>query len=340
MSTRPCGAGDSGRSRERKMDWPQDKATRSSREVTCNRVIQNVKDTCTSTVIPVWLSVTSEPDREVLVYALLDTQSDMTFILEETATTLHTKKEPVQLKLSTMASRNTVVSFQKLQVRGFYSDKIIPLPETYSREFIPANRENIPTPETAKAWPHLEHIADEIAPQQSCDVGLLIGYNCPQALVPRQVVPGKENQPFAQRIDLGWRVVGYGNPCLDYGHEIGVSHLVIVRQVMPDLHSSSNLTSEVHYVCRTQAKEIVSPADIIKLLESDFFEMSLEDSHNSQEDLRFLSTMERGIRLKDNGHYEMLLPFKNERPNLPDNMVCAIHHLRCLEWKLKRNKQY
>jgi len=182
MSTRPCGAGDSGRSRERKMDWPQDKATRSSREVTCNRVIQNVKDTCTSTIIPVWLSVTSVPDREVLVYALLDTQSDMTFILEETATTLYTKKEPVQLKLSTMASRNTVVSFQKLQVRGFYSDKIIPLPETYSREFIPANRENIPTPETAKAWPHLEHIADEIAPQQSCDVGLLIGYNCPQAL--------------------------------------------------------------------------------------------------------------------------------------------------------------
>ena len=50
--------------------------------------------------------------------------------------------------------------------------------------------------------------------------------------------------------------------------------------------------------------------------------------------------MERGIKLKDNGHYEMPLPFKNDRPNLPDNMVCAIHRLRCLERKLKRNKQY
>ncbi|XP_066553505.1 uncharacterized protein LOC136721589 [Amia ocellicauda] len=343
MSTRLSGAGNSGKSRERKIERPQDRAARSSRESTSNRVLQNVKDTHTSTVIPVWLSVTSEPDREVLVYALLDTQSDTTFILEETAKTLHTKKEPVQLKLSTMASRNTVVSCRKLtglQVRGFYSDKIIPLPVTYSREFIPANRDHIPTPETAKAWPHLEHVADEIAPQQSCDVGLLIGYNCPQALVPRQVVPGKENQPFAQRTDLGWSVVGYGNPCLDYGDEIGISHQVIVRQVMPGLQSSSNLTSEVHYVCRTQVKEVVSPADVIKVLESDFVERSLEDSHISQEDLRFLSKMERGIRLKDNGHYEMPLPFKNERPNLPDNMVCAIHRLRCLERKLKRNKQY
>ena len=135
-----------------------------------------------------------------------------------------------------MASRNTVVSCTKLtglQVRGMYSDKIIPLPVTYTREFIPANRDHIPTPETAKAWPHLEHIADEIAPHQSCDVGLLIGYNCPQALVPRQVVSGEENQPFALKTDLGWSAVGYGNLCLDYGDVIGLSHQVIVKQVLP-----------------------------------------------------------------------------------------------------------
>ncbi|KAJ8375829.1 hypothetical protein SKAU_G00064090 [Synaphobranchus kaupii] len=182
--------------------------------------------------------------------------------------------------------------------------------------------------------------ADEIAPQQSCDVGLLIGYNCPQALVPRQVVCGEENQPFAQRTDLGWSVVGYGNLCLDYGYAIGVSHQVIVKQVMPGLQSSSNLTNEVHYVCRTQIKEVVLPADVIKVLESDFVERASEDSHMSQEDLRFLSKMEKGIRLKDDGHYEMPLPFKKERPNLPDNQVCAIQRLRCLERKLRRNEQY
>lgn len=152
-----------------------------------------------------WVSAESEPEHEVLVYALLDTQSDTTFIMEETARALHTTSEPVQLKLTTMSSRNTVVPCHKLsglQVRGFYSNKIISLPVTYARDFIPATRDHIPTPVTAKAWSHLKHIADEIAPLQSCDVGLLICYNCPQALIPRQVVSGKENQPFAQRTDL------------------------------------------------------------------------------------------------------------------------------------------
>lgn len=308
-----------------------------------HRVTQNIKGTHTSTIIPVWVSTTRDPDREVLVYALLDTQSDTTFILEETAKTLHTKNEPVQLQLSTMASRNTMVSCRKmtgLQVRGFYSDKIIPLPATYSREFIPANRDHIPTPETAKSWSHLEHIADEIAPQQSCDVGLLIGYNCPQALIPRKVVSGEENQPFAQKTDLGWSVVGFGNPCFDYGDVIGVSHQVIVKQVMPDLQSTADLTSEVHYACRTQIKEVISPVDVIKALESDFTEKSSEDGHISQEDLRFLSEMKGSIRFDDDGHLEMPLPFKKERPNLPDNKVCAIKRLKCLERKLKRNQQY
>ncbi|XP_037400478.1 uncharacterized protein LOC119265102 [Pygocentrus nattereri] len=343
MQARTGGARDHDKSREGKADQPQDLAPSTSREATSHRVTQNGRDTHTSTIIPVWVSTMAEPHSEVLVYALLDTQSDTTFILEETAKALNTRSEPVQLRISTLASRNTVVSCQKLtglQVRGFYSDKIIPLPVTYSREFIPANRNHIPTPETAKVWSHLEHIADEIAPQQSCDIGLLIGYNCPQALVPRQVLPGEDNQPFGQRTDLGWSVVGYGDPCLNFGDAIGVSHQVIVKQVMPGLQSSSDLTGEVHYICRTQIKEVILPADVIKVLESDFAERASETDHVSQEDLRFLSKLKQGIVHKSDGHYEMPLPFKGDRPNLPDNKVCAIHRLKCLERKLRRNEQY
>lgn len=117
-----------------------------------------------------------------------------------------TKNEPVQLKLSIMPSRNITVPCQTitgLQLRRFYSHKVIPLPATYTRYFTPANREHIPTPETAKVWPQLEHIAAEIVHLNSCAVGLLIGYNCPEALVPSQVVPSKGNQPFGLRTDLG-----------------------------------------------------------------------------------------------------------------------------------------
>lgn len=118
-------------------------------DATSNRITQNIDDTHTFSIVPVWVSSESEPEREVLVYALLDTQSNVTFILEETACTLHAKGKLVQLRLSTMSSRNMVVSCCKLsglQLRGFYSNKTISLPATYGRDFIPANRDHISTP--------------------------------------------------------------------------------------------------------------------------------------------------------------------------------------------------
>lgn len=36
----------------------------------------------------------------------------------------------------------------------------------------------------------------------------------------------------------------------------------------------------------------------------------------------------------------MPLPFKEERPNLPNNKTCAVHRLKCLERRLRRDKQY
>ncbi|XP_030606244.1 uncharacterized protein LOC115794743 [Archocentrus centrarchus] len=173
---------------------------------TSNTVILHGENAQTAAIIPVWISCTTQPAQEILVYALLDSQSDTTFVLNEVTEALDVNKEQVKLKLSTMTSRTTVVCSQRvtnLQVRGFYSSQRISLPPVYTRDFIPANRTHIPTNETAKAWHHLEYLQDEIAPLQDCEVGLLIGYNCSQALLPREVVSGKENQPYAQRTEHG-----------------------------------------------------------------------------------------------------------------------------------------
>lgn len=86
------------------------RSERIPQEATLNRIIQNVKDTLTSKIILVWVSATSEPDCVVLAYALLETLTDTTFMLDVTAKVLHTKNKQVQLKLSTMARRNTAVS--------------------------------------------------------------------------------------------------------------------------------------------------------------------------------------------------------------------------------------
>ncbi|KAI3356833.1 hypothetical protein L3Q82_003486 [Scortum barcoo] len=190
-----------------------------------------------------------------------------------------------------MSTRSSIIPSQKLtnlQVRGYNLDKRIPLPPLFTREFIPADRSHIPTSETALKWPHLEQLADKIPPPLDCEVGLLIGYNCQQALLPREIVPGEENHPFAQRTDLGWSIVGCSNPAKDYGDAIGISHRIIVRQVTPATHPSTKLKGEVHFVCRTQVREI-NPTDILKILESDFTDHTTDDNLISQDDLLFLS---------------------------------------------------
>lgn len=280
------------------------------------RVIQDEATVQTGAIIPVWLSSATQPAQEVLVYALLDSQSDTTFVQSEVADALEAYKEQVKLKLSTMTSRTTVVNSQRvknLQVRGFYSSKRISLPPSYTCDFIPANESHIPTGETAKA----RAPPRQNTPLQDCEVGLLMGYNCSEALLPREIVSGQENQPYAQRTDLGWSIVGYGNPCVEYGDAIGISHRIVV----------------------TQVKEI-TPSDIIKVLELDFSERAREEDPVSQDDLKFLSKLRENIRQKDDGHLEMPLSFREERPKLPNNRICAVHRLHCLEKKLRKNDVY
>ncbi|KAJ8001006.1 hypothetical protein DPEC_G00186330 [Dallia pectoralis] len=145
----------------------------------------------TSKVIPVWVSSKNDPTAEKLVYALLDTQSDTTFIDQDVSDVLNVDKFPVKLKLTTMSGRDTV-----------------DLPVAYTKDCIPVNRSHIPTCETAKQWSHLAEIVDEIQPLKDCAVGLLIGYNCSRAMAPRQVLLGGDEEPYAVRTDLGWIIVG------------------------------------------------------------------------------------------------------------------------------------
>ena len=127
----------------------------------------------TSMIVPVWLSSSSDPSKEILTYAILDTQSDSTFITNRLVERIHANSQPARtrLKLTTMTSNASVVNchlIQDLCIRGFKSEKSISLANAYTRDFIPAEKTLIPTPETAKQWPHLKSLTSEIPPIQDC----------------------------------------------------------------------------------------------------------------------------------------------------------------------------
>ena len=140
-------------------------------------------------IVPVWLS-SSRSNEEVLAYAILDTQSDATFILKEICDDRDVEMQPTKLQESLVDSHRIT----DLQVRGYSSDIQIPTPVAYTSTSITANESHIPTKTTAKKWRHLQEIQDEMPHMLDCNVGLLIGYDCPQALSPREVIAGKNNE--------------------------------------------------------------------------------------------------------------------------------------------------
>ena len=287
--------------------------------VTSLNVTMEGQSASTSMIVPVWVSSAKHPYKEKLVYALLDTQSDTAFIDQEVSRELQVDICPVKLKLTTMMGESAVVDSGKvssLRVRGYSSATHIHLPPAYTKDCIPVNREHIPTCETAKRWSHLSPIIDEVPPLLNCDVGLLIGYNCPRALAPRQVILGKNEEPYAVRTDLGWSIVGSEAPCLETGMMNSLCHRVAVKEIPS-----------------------VTPMDAIRALEGDFKDVSGNDKTVSQEDLIFLDKLKEGIRKDEQGHFEMPLPFK-ERPYMPDNQQLAEVRLSHLKRKFSRDEKY
>ncbi|KAK3754031.1 hypothetical protein QZH41_020297 [Actinostola sp. cb2023] len=81
----------------------------------------------------------------------------------------------------------------------------VELPKTYTRERIPSRRDQVPTPEVANKWPHLQRIKNDIPKlDETLDIGLLIGCNCPKALKPKEVITDDYVKFMTKVIDSGF----------------------------------------------------------------------------------------------------------------------------------------
>lgn len=81
------------------------------------------------------------------------------------------------------------------------------------------------------------------------------------------------NEPFAQKTELGWSIIGAAIPHLDR-------------------------PGSLRYVHRVTVKELPAPAalDVLRALESDFNERNVEGKYVSQDDVRVIQLLSENIR--------------------------------------------
>ena len=243
--------------------------------------------------------------------ALLDEGSDAVFCTEELMNKLRTEGHKTQLRVQTLTGESLIPSHKlvNLEVMDCHGDNTIKLPQVYTCAKLPASQSHAPTKEDLKAYPHLHGVP---LPEFKGDVEILIGNNVPEALEPWEIIHSENQGPFASRTLLGWVVHGLAKV-----HD-GQSSIPVYRTMVDD---------ETTRCLRD-------------LYNHDFPERIIEDVANpSLEDERFMQYV-TGSVCKDDGHYQIGLPLKNQEVQLPSNRPLVEQRLKHLKGKLAKNKEF
>ena len=237
-------------------------------EALCNAV--GTKESVTA--VPVVPFRLKSAERKVLTYAMLETCSTGSFVLDEIATTLGLTGVNTQLMVKT-------VNGTKLHDSRVLNDENpTQLPKVFTKEDL-STPQNVHTAELAHRWKHLRGITIEL-PTQSPNVRncLLIGSNCPKALKPIDVLAIEDGGPFAIRTFAGWAIVGPLYMC-------GTEHPNVNCHRFAAMEVSSGKHLDHHFMVESRVKEIVTPQALNKMLELDFSErMEDKEQENSRED--------------------------------------------------------
>jgi hypothetical protein len=266
-----------------------------------------------------------KPQNAKNVYAIIDDQSNRSLIDSHLVDQLKPKTEVVSF---TMNSCNGQSMMQGREVDGLVIESLdkttkYNLQTLLECDQIPNDRDEIPTPEIAHYHPHLSSIANHI-PKQDCaaPISLLIGRDAPELHHVYEQITDNENPkaPYAQRLSLGWVIVG--ETCLGKIHEtttINVNKICIIGGSRPSV-----LTP-----CTSR----------IKVKEIDVFSETPDDEKPgmSMEDREFIQTMNDNLERDSEGTWIAPLPFKADKPTLPNNRSQAMKRARNLTASLRKD---
>ncbi|KAK3506463.1 hypothetical protein QTP70_000932 [Hemibagrus guttatus] len=213
---------------------------------------------------------------------------------------------------------------------------------------MPDDRAEIPSPDAARWHTHLKPIANCIPPlDPEAQILLLLGRDILQVHKVREQRNGPNNAPYAQRLDLGWVVVG--NVCLGSVHRSAA--LSTYRTHVLD-NGRPSLLPPCPNKLSIKEKFDIKPLPEVSLACDDFifddyvigdtiFERSKDDNKVglSIEDRRFLDIMDREMFMDESNSWVAPLPFRTPRQRLPNNRDQALTRLSSLLRTLKKKPE-
>ncbi|XP_055017007.1 uncharacterized protein LOC129411103 [Boleophthalmus pectinirostris] len=318
---------------------------------TCTEVCGNgITGKSCSKICLVQVHPKGEPHKTKKMYAIIDDQSNQSLAKTEFFDMFAIQGTTIPYMLKTCSGVTQVSGRRACDyvVQSFDGKMSFPLPMLIECNDIPNNRDEIPTTEAASHHPHLKAIAGEIPPlDPHADILLLIGRNLLRVHKVRKQICGKHNDPFAQKFDLGWVIIG--DVCLGSAHkprEVNTLKTHVLDNGRPSYLTPCNSRFSVkESFALSQYKAISNPLPPPSLrakptdenLGETVFNQTNEDNRlaHSAEDLIFLGRTEQ-IFKDDTNSWVAPLPFRNPRCLLPDNRCYALKRLESLRRTLDK----
>lgn len=303
----------------------------------------------------VYIYPKGKPETKTKAYAILDDQSNRSLARSAffEMFNIEDNTSPYTLKTCAGVSETAGRRAQGFIVESADESTSLVLPTLIECDQLPDNRAEIPTPSVVKYHPHLKSLASEIPPlDPKAKILLLLGRDIIQAHKVIEQRNGPPRAPFAQRLALGWVIIG--DVCINGVHkpspvnsfrtyilENGRSSLMSPCLSKIDVKERIGCTSQLGKSSTSNQQQGSSPRNGTSLKRESIFLCTKDDDKvgPSMEDLAFLRIMEEEIKQDKSNSWVAPLPFRTPRLRLPNNRQQAMNRLTALTRTLKKHPE-
>ncbi|KAL1259106.1 hypothetical protein QQF64_009683 [Cirrhinus molitorella] len=291
------------------------------------------------------------PSKYRRMYAMLDDQSNRSLVRSEFFDMFNIQGPTVPFTLKTCSgvtetAGRRAVGYTIEPVDGTLS---LFLPTLLECNMIPGNKDEIPTPAVAAFHRHLRSIAHEMPSiDENAEILLLIGRDLLRVHKVHRQVTGPLDAAFAQKLDLGWVIIG--DVCLGKAHWPQVTSMktYILENGRPSnfppcesyVSVKEKYTSPLHHLSLENSQYNLKDAYKEDIGQSVFCQ-SVNDNKlaPSVEDIKFLRTMEDEFFQDSTNSWVAPLPFRKPRQYLPNNRFYAMSRFKSLSRTLEKRPE-
>ena len=150
--------------------------------------------------------------KKAHTYALLDSCSQGTFILDQLANDfgISGRKTSVTIKTLNEEFSSNSTALEGLKVASISEDNSewLTSSRTITRPDLPVDNDDITKPFQLRKWKYPEKITGQLTFIDDISVGLLIEANCTKALEPIEILHSRNDGPYTFKTRPGWCGVG------------------------------------------------------------------------------------------------------------------------------------